>query len=164
VHYPQAVARVRLLRAALENLPFDNYFDATFNEGVLEHWFEDEERVEILRQLMKVTRVGGKVVVFVPNESNRLYKARIAKISKLHSTVPPEKAFTSQELRLKMEEAGLADVDVRGFAPHLSFGGYTGFRPLAMAAWLFQRLLPRGLFDAYAERYGFFLVGIGTKP
>jgi SAM-dependent methyltransferase len=163
VHYPQVVAKVRLLQGALENLPFENSFDVTFNEGVLEHWFEDRERLEILRQLVKATKVGGKIVIFVPNESNRFYRARIAKVSKLHSTVPPEKAFTSEELRQKMEKAGLADVQVKGFAPHLSFGGYIGLRPFAMAAWLVQHLFPRGLFNAYAEQYGFFLVGIGTK-
>ncbi len=102
-------------------------------------------------------------MVFVPNQKNHLYRTRIAKLSAMDPSVPPEKAFTSEELRQRMEEAGLTDVRVEGFAPHLSFGGYTGFKALAFVAWLFQQLLPRRLFAAYGHRYGFFLVGIGTK-
>ncbi|HLB89690.1 MAG: hypothetical protein DMG28_10865 [Acidobacteria bacterium] len=163
VNHPELVSRVHFVQAGFEDLAFENCFDVTFNEGVLEHWFEDAERVEILRLLAKATKVGGKVMVFVPNQKNHLYRTRIAKLSAMDPSVPPEKAFTSEELRQRMEEAGLTDVRVEGFAPHLSFGGYTGFKALAFVAWLFQQLLPRRLFAAYGHRYGFFLVGIGTK-
>ncbi len=161
--YPPVRSRVNFFQGALEDLPFENCYDVTFNEGVLEHWFEDQERVQIIRHMAKATKPGGKVIVFVPNQRNRFYRACIAKVSQFHSIVPPEKAFNCDELKQKMEEAGLTDVRVAGFAPHLSFGGYTGLRPLAFVAWLLQRSLPRRLFGAYADRYGFFLVGIGTK-
>ncbi|SRR5712692_4904735 len=163
VNHPELVSRVHFVRAAFEDLAFENCFDVTFNEGVLEHWFEDAERAEILRQLVKSTKPGGKVIVFVPNQKNRFYRNRMARQAALESTVPPERAFTSEELRQRMEEAGLVDVRVMGFAPHLSFGGYTGWRSMAMGAWLLQQFLPRSWCVNYADHYGFFLVGIGAK-
>src|SRR3989441_10199515 len=79
--YPQIVSRVCVVQGSFESLAFENCFDISFNEGVLEHWFEDAQRVEILRLLAKPTKVGGKVMVFVPNQKNHLYRARIAKLS-----------------------------------------------------------------------------------
>ncbi len=160
---PQLTEKVKFLQAALEDLPLENCFDVTFNEGVLEHWFSEEERVAMVRHMVKPTKIGGQVIVFVPNENNTLYRRRMAKLRAQHSPVPPERGFTSEELRQDMVAAGLADVRVFGFAPHLSFGSYTGLRALALVAWTLQSFLPRRWFELYADRFGFFLVGIGTK-
>ena len=161
--YPQIAPRVQFLHGALEDLQVENRFDVTFNEGVVEHWFTDHERLQILLQMKRWTKPGGKVIVFVPNDKNPFYRRAIARGIARHSPVPPEKGFTSEELCQRMEEAGLADVMVQGFAPHLTFGGYTRFRPLAFLAWLLEPLLPKSIAHVYRDRYGFFLVGIGTR-
>src|ERR1700693_1943931 len=160
---PVLISRIRIVQGALEDSGIETRSDFTFNEGVLEHWFEDSERIEMIRQMARLTRAGGKVIIFVPNERNRLYKSWLERLSKLQPTVPPERAFTSEELKRDMEEAGLDEVYVKGFAPHLSFVSYDGSRPLALAVWFFQRFLPRAQFNSYADRYGFFLVGVGTR-
>jgi 2-polyprenyl-3-methyl-5-hydroxy-6-metoxy-1,4-benzoquinol methylase/GT2 family glycosyltransferase len=47
------------------NIP-DNSFDTTWNAGVLEH-FSFEERVNILKEMARVTKPEGLVLVLVPN-------------------------------------------------------------------------------------------------
>lgn len=57
-----------VVQASGERLPFpDAAFDVVFSHEVLEHVADDRACVE---ELMRVTRVGGRVVIFVPN---RLY-------------------------------------------------------------------------------------------
>lgn len=46
--------------------PLKGAFDACFNFGVLEH-FGREKPIEILEQMLRLTRSGGKILVGVPN-------------------------------------------------------------------------------------------------
>jgi SAM-dependent methyltransferase len=58
----------RLLTAVGEHLPFpDNSFDVLFSHEVLEHVQDDRASC---REMVRVLRPGGRVVIFVPN---RLY-------------------------------------------------------------------------------------------
>ncbi len=163
---PEIENRIRMVKGDLGTCPLKECVDVTFNEGVIEHWFEDQERIAILRQMARATKPGGMVIVFVPNERNRFYRSWIAKFGE-KSSVPPERGFSSSELREKMQMAGLADVQVKGFAPHLTLVVYNilpcFLRFLALLIWVGQRFIPEWLFNSYSDRYGMWLVGIGVK-
>lgn len=56
------------------DMPFeDGYFDLTFNAGVLEH-FSSDEVVEALKEMRRITKPGGKVVVAIPNHHCAVYR------------------------------------------------------------------------------------------
>lgn len=91
----------------LTNMPFsDNSFDVVFSDSVIEH-LEDPEAA--LREMSRVARVGGLVVVTVPNRLRfdgwDLYK-RLRK--------PPylQRSFTPWHLKFLFENVGLK---FRGF-------------------------------------------------
>lgn len=54
--------------ADIKKLPFnDNIFDLTWNAGTLEH-FTDAELEKVFREMFRVTKKGGIILVFVPNK------------------------------------------------------------------------------------------------
>jgi SAM-dependent methyltransferase len=79
-------------------------FDVTFNEGVLEHWLDRNDRVRIIKEMARVTRPGGLVSVRVINNKNRLYQTVIALVAR---TALPHYAYSLSELEGEMREAGL---------------------------------------------------------
>jgi SAM-dependent methyltransferase len=55
-----------MVQGSILDLPFeDDSFDVTWNAGVVEH-FEGEEQLRALREMLRVTRPEGRVVVAVP--------------------------------------------------------------------------------------------------
>lgn len=57
--------------ADIRKLPFDNgFFDVVWNQGVLEH-FEDPSI--IVNEMIRVTKKGGFIIVFVPNKNSWEY-------------------------------------------------------------------------------------------
>ena len=58
---------VELMQSAAEHLPFaDNTFDVVLCTEVLEHTVAPDR---VIRELMRVARPGGRVVVSIPNEA-----------------------------------------------------------------------------------------------
>jgi dolichol-phosphate mannosyltransferase len=58
---------VRILHGSIFKLPFDdNSFDGVYNLGVMEHFTSDEIRT-ILTEFHRVTKPGGKIVLFWPH-------------------------------------------------------------------------------------------------
>ncbi len=56
-----------VLRAVGEGLPFgDNAFDVVFSHEVLEHVTDDRR---CACEMVRVTRPGGRIVIFVPNRA-----------------------------------------------------------------------------------------------
>ncbi len=79
---PAAVARsvaasktARGVNADLFRLPFaDESFDVVFNSGVMEH-FEPGQLASGLKEMARVVRRGGRMVVVVPSKRGRYYVA-----------------------------------------------------------------------------------------
>jgi len=56
-------------------IPFgDNTFDLVYNSGVIEH-FKDPENVVAIKEMARITKPSGKVIIIVPNTLCLWYKA-----------------------------------------------------------------------------------------
>lgn len=66
-------AEGEMIQGSILDLPFDDgAFDVTWNAGVIEH-FEGNEQIQALREMLRVTKPGGSVVVAVPWAGARIY-------------------------------------------------------------------------------------------
>jgi SAM-dependent methyltransferase len=66
-------AQETTVQSSILDLPFeDNTFDVTWNAGVIEH-FERADQIEALREMLRVTKSDGKVIVAVPSSRARIY-------------------------------------------------------------------------------------------
>jgi SAM-dependent methyltransferase len=60
-------------QASIVDLPFaDDSFDVTWSGGVIEH-FKKDEQTKILKEMLRVTRPEGTVVVIAPAADARIY-------------------------------------------------------------------------------------------
>jgi ubiquinone/menaquinone biosynthesis C-methylase UbiE len=50
-----------------------NSFDIVFNEGVVEHWLGKKERIAIIKEMARVAKINGYVIIIVPNGRHPLY-------------------------------------------------------------------------------------------
>ncbi len=118
----EALARTRIFKAVHtvqgDNfyLPFqDDTFDLVFNSGVIEH-FPYPNNVRQLKEMARVTKRGGKLIINVPNALCLWYLA----VKKFLMTVGKwqfgyEEGYTPWRLKKAAGEAGLSVVDLTGF-------------------------------------------------
>jgi len=60
--------------ASIFNIPFnDNTFDLVYNSGVIEH-FKDPENIDAIKEMARVTKPSGRVIIIVPNTLCLWYK------------------------------------------------------------------------------------------
>ena len=150
------------VRGNLEALTLQEQFDIVCNEGVLEHWFTFEERLHILKEMIKVTKPGGVVILWVPNINNPLYRRWI----RTHVEVP-ERAFSIDELRSLFTIAGLDEVKVFPVRAYKSFIHYTFLSKVKWIGgvfWVLERIAPRWMLKRYLLWFGYQLVAVGRKP
>jgi len=99
------------------NLPFrDCVFDIVYNEGVNEH-FDGIERFRIFEEMSRVVRLGGYMIVIVPNAMNLCY--RIAKkILEIQGRwrYGLEKPYTLWELKSKFRKFNVMPLKVGGIS------------------------------------------------
>ena len=71
--FDRTAAQGEMIEASILDLPFqDNKFDVTWNAGVIEH-FQGEEQLRALREMLRVTKPEGRVIVAVPWAGARTY-------------------------------------------------------------------------------------------
>lgn len=153
---------VSFVRDNLESLTLEEQFDIVTNEGVLEHWFTFEERLHILKQMVKVTKPGGVVIIWVPNIHNSLYRRWI----QTHAEVP-ERAFSVDELKAIFMAAGLDEVKVFPDRAYQSWIRYTIFSKAKVIGgffWLLEAIAPRRMLGGYLLKFGYQLIARGRKP
>jgi len=69
--HPDFRKKIKLQVADATELPFDdNYFDVSFSFSTLEHIPENEKREKAFKELIRVTKKGGYVIITVPNKLN----------------------------------------------------------------------------------------------
>jgi SAM-dependent methyltransferase len=60
--------------ASIFTIPFnDNTFDLVYNSGVIEH-FKDPENIDAIKEMARVTKPSGRVIIIVPNTLCLWYK------------------------------------------------------------------------------------------
>lgn len=87
-----------------------NELDISFSIGLIEH-FSREQAAEMMREKIRVTRLGGTVGVVVPWQSS-VYNLVIRKAFGKHWPFGNEYPFRRQELKNFMEELGLSDIKI----------------------------------------------------
>jgi len=157
--------RIRTVCFDLERMPFDEgAFDAVTNEGVVEHWTDRAARVDVIREMGRVVRPGGRVIIYVPNGRHPL--RRWWKLTRYpgyrQDDAVPWFRYDCPTLEQEMSEAGLRHVRTDGISPYSSLRVWPDLLPLRAAASLMERFLPHPPF--IRRRMGFNLSGIGTKP
>jgi SAM-dependent methyltransferase len=156
---------VEFIQGDIQNLGYKDQFDIVFNEGVIEHWQDKKDRLNAIYQMAKSTKPGGKVLIWVPNKKNPFY--RFYRRLRYNPKVS-EWLFTSEELVELMLEAGLKNIEVKGFQAYLSpFYLSPKFisrlKPLAVLFWLIGEILPLKIKGALSLRFSFEILGIGEK-
>ena len=91
----------------------DNFFDLVFNEGVPQHFPQDEERQLILNEMTRVCKQGGKVIV-IGNDGDNPAEALNDKSVKFtyEGMGPQRRCFTREELMSKLSASGLVGVRI----------------------------------------------------
>lgn len=101
---------LRVMKDDLRNLEIKNSFDLIFNEGVVEHWLDKEERLNVIKQMKKVAKKGGTIAIFVPNGKNPLHSWWEWSKFPGYLSAPPMTIYGVEKLRKEMEEAGLKNL------------------------------------------------------
>jgi len=139
----------------------DGSFDVVFNEGVVEHWLDRAERVKVIKEMARVTKKGGHVIIMVPNGTHPLYRTWIRLGCHYYLDAPPMTLYDSKKLRAEMEDAGLKVLETDGINAWNSFGHYPRLLPVTAVGRVLNRLplLPRSI----RSRWGIDLVVVGRK-
>lgn len=142
----------------------DNYFDVVFNEGVIEHFSLDGNPTykDALKEMVRVTKPGGKIIVAVPNWYNLIhtfYKWAL-KVTKKTFEYGYEKSFKHKELVELYREFELKNIELDGFSPA------HGFYRLQKFSRLFYfpgKILEASSNDYVKRKFGFEIVIKGIK-
>lgn len=152
---------MNFLQGDLSRLPFkDGSFDVVFNEGVVEHCLDPEERVGAIGEMVRVTKERGSVVVFVPNGGHPLHRWWVARYPS-YREAPPMTEYNAKKLTEEMWRAGCREIETDGIGAWSSLAQWPNWRVLRYLFGFANRYipLPRGL----REGWGAHLVGMGKK-
>jgi len=96
-------------------------FDLTWNAGVLEH-FDEEEQVEMVREMGRITKPGGTVLIMTPNARCLPYLVGKA-VAEKEGTWMYGKEIPVTSLRKIVEKSGLLLIEEKhtGFLDSLAF-------------------------------------------
>jgi len=143
---PEVIAYARRIRGALNSLvgsPLstlikvgsihrmkfsDNMFDLVFNEGVPQHWTDEQKRQGSIDQMVRVSR--DMVMVIGNNASNPFEVDKYKDVDFTYMGMPPRvEFFTPDELEMRLKKAGLKNVNVEPISPgrmedSVLIGGY----------------------------------------
>jgi len=115
----------------------DDAFDVTWNAGVVEH-FEGEEQLRALREMLRVTKPEGRVIVAVPWADARIYRRAKAYADSRGAWQPGYEApiATFADIAPRLPAAILHEY-ATGYLAQLHFMKYYFARiPAARLAWV----------------------------
>jgi len=153
------------VQGSLLDLPFENdAFDVTWNAGVVEH-FEEADQVRGLREMLRVTRPGGKVIVAVPSARARIYLRAKAYADRRNAWQPgyevPMESLANIARRVPAEVA--AEYRIGALAElHFLKYYFGGLRPIRLAWAGLVELLSLALFPLN-RLPGYLLVSVLRK-
>jgi SAM-dependent methyltransferase len=166
----------------ITSMPFpDASFDVTFNQGVVEH--TGGRHADAIREMARVTRPGGKVVVTVPNAYcfPHTFRRNFRKWFNLPPLTGDEPPYRHREMRRYFQEAGLTSLSIEGYyfmqsivrLPTFSilnrnpFTLKAGYLVLSQGGMLAERLviplLDKLTGNRFSNRFGFEIMVSGVK-
>lgn len=137
-----------MLVADMFHMPFeDGTFDVTFNAGVLEH-YSAQERTVAIREMARVTKKGGSVIVAIPNHYCYVYRLAYLLgifLDKLHiRRWPYPTEYKIYDMRDEIHNAGL-ELEERIIMSRGSIWNWWGskwFFPLKMILRVIDKVKP----------------------
>ena len=168
------VSNVSFSMGNLFQMPYpDNYFDVVLSEGVIEHYGINNKPnyVDATREITRVAKKGGKVIIAVPNWYNlphTLYKWTLNKLEK-RFIYGYEKSFRHAELVKLCLESNLREIELSAFYPGHGFyrlsgkGLYKIFYLLGGLTNVIGPFLDNYFDGHFTKRFGFELVVKGVK-
>ncbi len=164
--------RLQILRGDLTGMSFkDCTFDIVFNEGVIEHWVNRDERAKVLTEMARVIKPRGCLVVCIPNNAHPLHRwwyflQRVVRSDKLvfrPGGELEEAVISADALGNELRDIDLINVDVDGFAVTRTIAHYPRWWPLRVLAKGLEVILPP--FPQHVRRkWGVYLLAGGQKP
>lgn len=121
------IKNVHFMKDDIFNLSFpDKSFDVVFNQGVIEHFTNHEDA---FKEMYRVTKQGGTIIVGVPNWYNFIHTIRKWLINKTNGEYEYgyEKSFKHKELMYMFEKYHLKDIKITGYYSMQSIIRLSGF-------------------------------------
>jgi SAM-dependent methyltransferase len=146
------------------NYTNDNLFDMTFQFGVLEHFLNDEERVQYLQKMFDLTKPDGFVASAVPN-GEHVFRAQQKIMGPGYKI--PEIDYTVESSKMEMVRCGASSVQVltHDLMGYRKIQHVKGFHKIIDLAVYFIWQIP--LFQALPLRvrrcHAYWLIAIGKK-
>jgi len=162
--FPEKKLALHPVQADIFSLPFeDNAFNLVFNSGVLEH-FNSDMRVNLLKELARVTSDSGYVCIVTPNKNHALgrwWDFLIAKFSDFNKYEIPEQKL-NDFMEHEMKFAGLVLEKADWIDSYDTLSHFPTWKFLQMASYLCTLILPRPpLF--IRKKFGTRVMFIGRK-
>lgn len=141
-------------------------FDLVFHNGVLEHFLDDNERMEAIKRMFNITKPGGYVVSMIPSGMHPLREK--FKREGLGGYGVPEIDYTDAIMAEEFKKMGVREMTI---LPHNIFGYL-----LADTGGTFSRLAKKIFYYAFqlipsellSRRFAFdhcgSLIGVAQKP
>ena len=110
------------IQGDLLSMPFpDNYFDVTWNGGVIEHFYDNGKK-EALEEMARVTKPRGKLIVQVPNKYSFPF-CLVKTLSECRGRweFGYEDLISARKLRKLFSAAGIHDIQIFTFNPIVSW-------------------------------------------
>lgn len=153
---------LKTVKDDLRDLKTKETYDLVFNEGVVEHWLGREERVGVIKQMVKVTRKGGTVAIFLPNGKNPLHPWWELSRFPGYLSAPPMTLYDVKKLSSEMKEAGLSDFYTDGLDVYYFINKWPRLPVLDYPLGFLEKNLP--LPKPLREKLGTIIACLGKKP
>lgn len=145
----------KFYNGSLFSIPFKkNMFDFVWNVGVVEHYSRNNI-LKILKEMKRVTKMGGKVAVGIPNP--RSISIRIT--TGLNLWRGTEKDYDALDIEILMGRIGLSNLKIF-YVPDLTtdFDYPRAFGPIIKILLLILRPI-----EVLFKKYGFVIIIVGDK-
>ena len=153
---------VRTMKRDIERLDLaDESFDVTFSEGVVEHWTDKKQRICVISEMVRVTKEGGSVIIYVPNGRHILYPWWKSKEYPPYFELPGMVCYDTTRLKQEMKMAGLVSIETDGIDAFLSLSQWPTNKVLSCLPRVLQKAVP--LPRQIREKFGVNLVALGRK-
>ncbi len=122
-----------------------NSFDLVFNSGVIEHYINSSERIELIKQMMRITKDGGNIVIAFPNRFHpfvSIWDFIRKKFSNFESYELQEYFISSNQIKEEMEKAGMRNVQIKGIDVYNSISHYPNWFLLRLISYILRVILP----------------------